>query len=374
MHFRISYLTTLVLFFFSVLLFSCEPADNSGNTNNNGPDTIPVVDGREKGDYSSFRSLIDPQKAEFFSFYNRQRPFPFNNQAIASMGITRMIVRQYTVNENDSLKEDSPEEGLIAAKTYDFGFNDEGAMASFNRVASILGDPVDSTSLVWVYGENGQPDFINISSATGKTAAVFSYEEDEGVRKISHYQDPEGTSVRYLSDPGNERDYETYYDASGGGTVMVYGPQGSFPLETGKILQEEILERTSPFVDYGAASSLKEVLLIERDGRKPTKIIEFADLGSVRGTFTYSYPEEGVLGKIEFVGENGVKTETRFSYNDFGDLAKITFNEDNPDAGNLTVVQEFQYDKDGRWTRRIRSKKVGIGSLALDRVDIVTYN
>lgn len=373
MHPRNSFLTAVSLFFLSLFLVSCEPAatnDNSVIVENDKP---PVVEGREKGPYSPIRNLIDPQRAEFFTYFNRQRPFPFNNSAVANMGISRMTIREYTANENDDLKADSPEEGLIAAKIFDFGFTEKGDMASFNRVASIMGDPVDSTSLIWVYGQNGEPQFINITSATGNTAAVFTYQEEEGVRKLSHYQDPAGISVRYISDPGNERIYETHYDANGGGTVRVYGPKGSFPESTALLVQEEILERASPFVDYGSAASLKEVMLIEGSQDKPLSVMEFADLETIRGTFSYVYNEEGELRRIDFVGKDGVKTESRYHYNDFGDLAKITFNEDNPDAGNLTIVQDFQYDEDGRLTRRIRFKKVGIGSLALDRVDIVSY-
>lgn len=372
---RYPYPTTVVFFLLTIFLFSCE--GGSGTTDpidNGGGDSIPVVEGRPKGDYQPHKNMIDPQRVEFFSLFTRQAEFPFNNEALVAMGISRMVIRQYTANENDLLEENSTEEELIAAKVFDFGFNQTGGMASYKRVASILGDPADSTSLSWVYGEDRKPDFVNIVSATGKTAGIYSYTEIEGKRKVNQYQDPEGISIVFQEDETTGRNYETHYDASGGGFVTVYGPEGSFSDQEVQILHEEILERASPFVDYGSAGSLKKVLLIEGEKDHPLKMMELAELGSREGTSTYLYTDKGILRRIDFKGESGLKTETRFTYNEFGDLMKISFNEDNPDAGNLTVVQKFQYDEKGRFIRRIRTKKVGLGSLDLDRIDIVSYD
>ena len=376
---RNHFLFTLSLF---VVLFlsACEGGTETDHSNN-GNDTLPPVEeGRPEGTYDVSRNLLDPQNVEFFQFYNRQRAYPFNSNVVKNRGIRSMAISQYTANENDSLKADTPAEGLIASKTFDFTFNAEGKVLTFDSRAYILGDPADSTFLSYQYGDDGQPQVLNITSATGKTAGVYTYDqmvdtEDELDKvQLGHYQDPEGISVRYLYDPAGNRRYETHYDKNGEGTVIVYGNDQRFEGSVGMELQEQILERTSTFVDYGSAPNLKEVMLIEVLENKPQRIIEFQELGEIKGTFTYNYNEDGSLHRIDYADDGGgTKTETRFHYNEFGDVSKVVFNEDNPDAGNLTSIQEFEYDKEGRLIRRIRSKKVGVGSVSLDRIDVVTY-
>ncbi len=364
-----------LILFLSLFLFNCDGGTTEPNGNNGNNSTPEVEEGRQKGAYNTEKNLLDPQRIEFFTYYNRQRLFPFNAKAIAKQKIQTINVQQFTVNENDSLKEDSPVEGLIASKTFQFSFDDQGRVTGFDRRAYILGDPADSTFLDYTYGEDGQPNALIVDGATGTSQGTYTYTEEGDKRVRTRYADPEGISVSYQQDGENNRTYETHFDKNGEGTVIVYGQKGSFPEGTREIVQEEILERTSAYVDYTSAPNLKEVMLIEIDENKPVQAIEFKELGFIRGIFTYNYNEDGTLHRIDFQGvdQGDLRTETRYHYDDFGDLVKVVFNEDNAAANNLTVVQSFQYDEDGRLTRRIRSKKVGVGSTKLDRIDVFGY-
>lgn len=369
-HFR-ARLSAIAILATALFCFSCEPAAPSGEQPQTPPEIPPEIPTREKGNYTPNRNLVAPLQTEYFDFYNRNRPFPFSREALAQMEITNMVMTQYTIGDNEILLESDGESGLIPARRVESAFNNNGAPLSMAYQSMIVGKVADSARLNFSYRADGKVEGINIETPDGNTTATYSFESDRLVR----FENPGGLSVSYQQDTENGFDYETHYDKDGGGTVMVQGPVGSFTDEVCLELQEEILTRASSFVDYTHAPSLKEILFTEEEEGHPTRRVEMAALGEIKGSFAFTYRDEEVLGLIQYndFSKGGLNTETRFTYNEYGDLTKVTFNENNPDANNLTLVQKFEYDDRGRLVKRIRSKKVGIGSLSLDRIDFINY-
>jgi|GEM_PF-4481949 len=355
----------------ALFCLSCEPAAPSGESPKTPQEDPPVTSPREKGNYAPNRNLVMPLRTEYFDFYNRNRSFPFNGEALAQMEITSMVMTQYTVGDNEVLLESDDENGLIPARSVESVFNDQGEPLSMTYQSMVVGEVADSARLSFRYRENGKIKSIDIETPDGNSTASYTFDLD----RLVHFENPDGISINHQQDLENGFDYETHYDKDGGGTVLVQGPVGSFTDEVCLELQEEILTRASSFVDYTHAPSLKEILFTEDKEGHPIRRVEMAALGEIKGTFDFSYREKGVLGMIKYDDSplGGLKTETRFTYNEFGDLTKVTFNENNPDANNLTLVQKFEYDDRGRVVKRIRSKKVGIGSLRLERIDFISY-
>lgn len=346
--------------------------DTGGTTPDPQPDTDPqpTPSGRTEANYSPDNNLIDPFAEEFFDFYTRQVDFPFNEQAVQAMGIREMTVRQYTDIDNDSLSASSTEAGLELSKRFDFSFDAEGRLSAFKRLAFIVGDPADSAALSFSYFPSGLLESIDVNSPNGDVKVTATYNLD----RISSYKDPGGFSTSYGYDDPQELRYETRANKAGSAMVRVFGASGHFTDDRAIDLQIEILQRISDFVDYDIASNLKNVIFIEEEEGKPQFELEMGGLESIRGRVRYEY-KEGVIHQRKYreEGENAEVEEKRYHYNEFGDLVKVVFNEQDPGIDGVTAIHEFEYDATGRWTKRIHSKKVGVGSTQIDRVDFVSY-
>lgn len=367
---RLSFLLLLLV------LAACDPGTGTSTGTDSGPKTDTEVEtgaaGREKTPYSADKNLVDPLAEEFFDFYTRQKPFPFNPKAVVAMDIREIHVRQYSDVDNDRLDRGLAEQDLEISRRFDFDFDEQGRIIRFRRLAFIVGEPADSAELTFSYLPSGLLAAIDIQTPDGDARATATYQQDQ----LSRFTDPLGFSTIYMYDKDDDLRYETRYNKAGATVVTIFGPEGAFPDDVALELQAQVFERSSEFVDYGPVRALLDVNAVEEEGGQAVRELDMGVSGSIVGRVRYEYGDAGEIKLRRFreEGENPEVEEKRYHYNPQGDLVKVVFNEQEPGIDGVTAIHEFDYDEQGRLVRRIHSKKVGLGSTEIDRIDFFSYN
>lgn len=375
--FPISWIISLAL---SVFLFQCAPPDASGGgiateTGVGGSATdeseIPgETSGQASRRYDADQNQLTPEKHEFFEFYTRQKPFPFNANAIKSSGIRQAEVRQYTSVDNDFLEEDTPEEELELSRRFRFRFDNAGQVDHFERLALVVGDPLDSARMEFTYTDGGELSAVFGVSVLGPIDGKAEFAEG----RIVEWNESAALSISYRYDEEGNQVYETRYTGNGNAIVVVKSKK-DLGEESMLEIVDDILARESPFVNYAVAPNLNQVYFEVESAGKIVTTYEFGGRGRMEGVHRYSYDQEALAhDKFTEKGESGRQTTRNYHYTSQGDLEKVVFNEVDPGQTGLSSAHHFFYDENGRWIKRVFSSNMPTGNPRVERVDFVKYS
>jgi hypothetical protein len=353
----------------SLLIWSCGPGTTNPNPDGNAlQDSAKAPgpgDNRGTRPWAADKNMLDPNLLQQIPDPLDESLLPFSPAFLQAKKVTSLEIRSYADTDNMNLSEDVAEQDMRLSRRRVFMFTPTGQMKDLLD-ERFMGDPTPATSMHvgWTYLPNGQPASMDFEEKLGSTKKSHQrkFTVDAQGQLISS-EDKTSLSAYYGYDKDRGHVYMLRRPAQGASEVYVIGKQGDFPDTTCFRIQEEILMRESPFVNYAQTGpKLMDVIFIERKDRAIVREVHMGKAEEIDHTVDRQYDVEGNIADRRYlwdVADADFKTFTKYRYSPMADLVEVLHQRQSFNKPIVNEIDHYTYGPDGFLQKHVRTTRTG---------------